>query len=135
MGVGVHEKCRVVASFHITSCKRMPLDNWINSLLTNIDMSILKYFIRPHPPYKMPFPPLFITDMKLSALLHQSQQNHTPGVPVPLGGRHPPHHNIMVSGLNRNSMCSSDSEPEEESAFAKALREKKLKKTSSSIAF
>lgn len=60
-------------------------------------------------------------------------QNHTPNVP-PYGGGQPPHHNIMVSAKT-NSMCSSDSEPEEESAFAKALRQKKLKKANSTIAF
>lgn len=67
--------------------------------------------------------------------MKQPHHNHTPGVPVPLGAAQPPHHNIMVSGMNRNSTCSSDSEPEEESAFAKALREKKLKKTGSSAGF
>lgn len=62
----------------------------------------------------------------MSPLLQQQpQQNHAPPPNHNVG---PPHH---VLNPNRNSMYSSDSDLEDESPFAKALREKKLKKTSS----
>ncbi len=73
---------------------------------------------------------------------YQQPQNHTPmgaattptyGHGPNVGGMAappPPHH---VLNPNRLSTCSSDSdEPEEESAFARALREKKMRMHTSS---
>lgn len=66
----------------------------------------------------------------------QQHHNHTPNA-TPLmnasGVPAPPHH--VFNPTNRYSNCSSDStgsdELEEESAFAKALREKKIRMTNS----
>lgn len=68
-------------------------------------------------------------------LQHYQNQNHAPPPPTSYNNGTgappavaPPHHVIQP---NRHSACSSDSDGEDESAFAKALKQKRLRKTNS----